>query len=159
MASNTAIFIKKSGVTGNTPANLSYGEIAINYADGKLYYKDDLNTIRFINNQDSFSTINSGGTLLLASSPTDILNLVPGANVTFATNTTTKTITIDSIGGGGGGGGSANTIETYHFPIGDYGFVTQSIYDVFGGIIGPVFDMREDPKNVGLIPIDLGYVS
>lgn len=157
MASNTAIYIKKSGTTGNTPSDLIHGEIAINYADGKLYYKDDLNTIQFINNQDTFSTINSNGSLVLATSPTDVLNLVPGANVFFTTDIPTKTITISSTGGGGVA--SANTIETYHFPIGDYGFVTQSMYDAFGGIIGPAFDMREDPKNVGLIPIDLGYVS
>ena len=38
--SNT-IILKKSAVTGNAPASgdLSLGEIAINYADGHLYYK------------------------------------------------------------------------------------------------------------------------
>lgn len=155
MASNTTISIKKSGTTGNTPTDLNHGEIAINYADGKLYYKDDLNVIRFINNQDSFSTINVDGTLILSSSPTDILNLAAGANISFNTNTITKTITIDSLGGGAV---SANTIEKYNFPIGDYGFVSESIIDSFGGIIGPNFDMRTEPKNPGLISIDLGYV-
>lgn len=158
MASNTSIFIKKSGVTGNTPVDLVHGEIAINYADGKLFYKDDLNTIKYITNQDSFSTINSDGTLILASSPTDILNLVPGANVFFSTNSTTKTITISSTGGGGTT--KANTIEQYHFPIGDYGYVTEPI---FGGLgqeqIGAIYDMRVDPKPTGFISIDLGYVS
>ena len=38
--SNT-IILKKSSVSGNAPASgdLSLGEIAINYADGHLYYK------------------------------------------------------------------------------------------------------------------------
>lgn len=102
MASNTEIQIKKSGVTGNTPASLEHGELAINYADGKLFYKDDLNTIQYINNQDTFSTINASGTLILASSPTDILNLIAGNNITFTSNASTKSITITSAGGGGG---------------------------------------------------------
>ena len=42
--SNTAIQLKKSGATGNTPSGLSYGELALNYADGKLYYGNAVNT-------------------------------------------------------------------------------------------------------------------
>lgn len=37
---NTKVILKKSGVSGNTPGNLQYGELALNYADGILYYKD-----------------------------------------------------------------------------------------------------------------------
>ena len=40
---NTIIRIKSSGVIGNTPVTLEPGEIAINYADGKLYYGDSAN--------------------------------------------------------------------------------------------------------------------
>ena len=36
--SNTVIKLKSSGATGNIPATLHPGELAINYADGKLYY-------------------------------------------------------------------------------------------------------------------------
>jgi hypothetical protein len=39
------IKIKSSGVTSNTPGALEHGELAINYADGKLYYKNSSNTI------------------------------------------------------------------------------------------------------------------
>lgn len=39
------IRIKNSGVMGNTPASLEYGELAINYADEILYYKNSANTI------------------------------------------------------------------------------------------------------------------
>lgn len=131
MASNTAIYIKKSGTTGNTPSDLTHGEIAINYADGKLYYKDDLNTIRFINNQDSFSTINSNGTLILASSPTDILNLVAGNNITFLSNSTSKSITINSTATGGGGGGGIGMPAFV-----DFGLITESVINTIdcGGL-------------------------
>jgi hypothetical protein len=37
---NTKVILKKSGVSGNTPGSLQYGELALNYADGVLYYKD-----------------------------------------------------------------------------------------------------------------------
>jgi hypothetical protein len=39
------IKIKNSGTTSQAPATLEYGEIAINYADGVLFYKDLSNTI------------------------------------------------------------------------------------------------------------------
>lgn len=34
------IKLKNSGTSSNTPSSLEYGELAINYADGKLFYKD-----------------------------------------------------------------------------------------------------------------------
>lgn len=41
------IILKNSGEVGREPvaADLDYGELAINYADGKLYYKDSANTV------------------------------------------------------------------------------------------------------------------
>jgi len=41
MANTTTIILKNSGTTGNIPtsANLQFGELAINYADGLLFYK------------------------------------------------------------------------------------------------------------------------
>ena len=38
--SNTVIALKKSDVPYATPASLANGELAINYADGKLFYKN-----------------------------------------------------------------------------------------------------------------------
>lgn len=130
MSSNTIINIKKSGVTGNVPVNLIHGEIAINYADGKIFYKDDLNTIKFINNQDSFSTINSNGTLILASSPTDILKLIPGTNINFVSDAFAKSITISSTASGGGGGIGMPAYV-------DFGFITEAVTDTIdcGGLV------------------------
>lgn len=39
------VLIKRSGSSNQIPASLQTGEIAINYADGKLFYKDASNTI------------------------------------------------------------------------------------------------------------------
>ena len=48
--SNTVIQLKYSTTTGNTPTTLEYGELAINLADGKLFYKDSSNQINFLEN-------------------------------------------------------------------------------------------------------------
>lgn len=39
------IKIKNSGNTGNVPASLDFGELAINYTDGKLFYKNNTGSI------------------------------------------------------------------------------------------------------------------
>ena len=56
------IKLKKSSVGGNAPSaeNLDYGELAINYADGKLYYKNSSNQIKnFIDSDAVVSTLSS----------------------------------------------------------------------------------------------------
>jgi len=47
MAYQTAIALKNSGVSGNTPLaiDLAYGEFAINYADSKLFYRSSTDTL------------------------------------------------------------------------------------------------------------------
>ena len=44
------IILKRSSVTAKVPltTDLDYGELALNYADGKIYYKDSLNAIQSI---------------------------------------------------------------------------------------------------------------
>lgn len=39
------IKIKNSGTANTAPTSLETGELAINYADGKIYYKDSSNTV------------------------------------------------------------------------------------------------------------------
>lgn len=39
------IKIKNSGTAANVPASLEYGELGLNYADGKLFYKNSSNAI------------------------------------------------------------------------------------------------------------------
>ena len=42
------VLLKRSSVIGRVPqsADLEYGELAINFADGKIYYKNSSNTIK-----------------------------------------------------------------------------------------------------------------
>ena len=95
---STTIRLKKSGATGNIPSNssLEFGEIALNYADGILYYKDPSNNIQQISGSaaNTFETINANGTLLIADSNTDILTLNPGTAINISASGITDTITI-----------------------------------------------------------------
>ena len=52
------IILKKSSVTGRVPVvgDLDYGELALNYADGKLWYKKSDNTIQLLNPTSSSSS-------------------------------------------------------------------------------------------------------
>lgn len=56
----TAIKLKKSSVPGKIPAasDLAYGELAINYRDGKLYYKNSSNVVtQFIDSANTDSLV------------------------------------------------------------------------------------------------------
>ena len=95
---NTILQVKKSGTPGNTPGSLNFGELALNYADGKLYYKNASGTITFLNTGGtgySFTTINSNGSLILATSNTDTLSFTSSNGISITTNTISKTINID----------------------------------------------------------------
>lgn len=51
------IRIRRSGTAGVSPPAevLVHGELALNYADGKLFYKDSNNTIQQLNASDGSS--------------------------------------------------------------------------------------------------------
>lgn len=53
----STIKIKRSGTTGTAPSagNLVSGELALNYADGKLFYKDASNAVTEIVGPNMFS--------------------------------------------------------------------------------------------------------
>ena len=55
----TDIRLKKSSVAGRIPStsNLEYGEIALNYQDGKLYYKDASNNVKAFLDSSNISTL------------------------------------------------------------------------------------------------------
>jgi hypothetical protein len=92
---NTTIVVKKSATPGNIPTNLANGELAINYADGKLYYKNASNVISYIADTNSFTTINANSTLILASSPSDILSINGANGISVSACSLSKIITID----------------------------------------------------------------
>lgn len=132
---NTTVKLRNSGVANNVPSSLVYGELAINYADGKLFYKNANGSIVAFtsganaSNTASFATVNANSSLVLATSPTDTLNLAAANGISITTNTITKTITFgdaatqqlaqaafdaaNNASGGGGGGVLTSTVNTF----------------------------------------------
>ena len=90
---NTTIQLKKSLTPGSIPSSLEYGELALNAADGILYYKDPGNNIQQITSSatsNSFSTINVGSTLLVATTPNDILSISGNNGIRLSGNFITE---------------------------------------------------------------------
>lgn len=119
---NTVIQLKKSAIPSQTPNTLANGELAINYADGKLFYKDTTGIIQQISSGNSFATINAAGTFVVADLPNDILTLDQGNNIIITGDSINDKITIaanlipafdyaNTISGGGGGGDKTYTFE------------------------------------------------
>lgn len=140
---NTSIQLKKSSITGNVPASLAYGELAINYADGKLFYKHANGSIASISTgslTNSFATINANSSLILATSPTDTLSIRPGNNITISTDTIGKSITINSTATGGSGDGTdqfaRDTANAAFVQANDAIDLAQAAYDYANTIPG-----------------------
>lgn len=143
---NTTIRLKKSLVSGNTPSTLASGELAINAADDKIFFAKPGGSISYITNQQSFATVNANSSLVLASSGTDTLTLVPGNNISITACTVTKTITFTSTASG-----SADTSKMYNFRqstapttannTGDLWTNTDTgvVYENFGNTSNPIW--------------------
>lgn len=60
--STTAIKLKKSSVIGKKPVtgDIEYGEVALNYADGRLFYKNSSNVIKNFIDSDLITTMIAG---------------------------------------------------------------------------------------------------
>ena len=93
---NTVIALKKSGTPSSVPTNLANGELAINYADGKLYYKAANGTIASIsgNEPNYFGTVNANNTLVVADTPGDIFTLAAGKNIDIVGDAINDKITV-----------------------------------------------------------------
>ena len=138
---NTTLQLRKSGATGNVPPSLAFGELALNYADGKLYYKAANGTITYIQSgttTDSFATINANSSLILATSPTDTLSILPGNNITISTDTIGKSITINSTATGGSGADqfARDTANAAFVQANDAIDLAQAAYDYANTIPG-----------------------
>jgi hypothetical protein len=102
------VLLKKSSVSDRVPttSDLDYGELAINYADGKLYFKDSSNNIDYFTSAstaattDSFKTISvNGQDSVVADSSVDTLTLVAGTGIEITTDATNDSITFSSTSG------------------------------------------------------------
>lgn len=97
---NTVIALKKSATPSATPSGLANGELAINFADGKLFYKHANGTIVQFSSggagSDSFGTVNAAGTLIVADTAGDVLTLEAGSSITITGDAINDKVTISS---------------------------------------------------------------
>ena len=99
---NTSIQIKKSGTSSAAPSSLNFGELALNYSDGKLYFKNSGSVITYFPSA-SFGTTTNGTSSIIATTPNDTLTVNAGSsivnsgpNIIVTSNPTTKTLTIST---------------------------------------------------------------
>jgi hypothetical protein len=102
---NTVIQIKKSSTPTAIPSSLADGELALNFADGKLFYKNTTGYIVQVSSSsvNSFGSINANGTFVVADTPTTVVSLIAGSGINIVGDAIADTITFSASGGGGGG--------------------------------------------------------
>jgi hypothetical protein len=92
---NTVIALKKSATVSAKPSDLANGELAINFADGKLFYKNTAGFIAEISSgSNSFGTVNANGTLVVSDTSGDVLTIVPGNNITVVGDAVNDRVTV-----------------------------------------------------------------
>lgn len=101
---NTTIQLKKSSTPSAVPADLANGELAINFADGKLFYKNTAGFIAEISGAaggNFFGTVNANSTLIVADTTGDILTLEAGSGIEIVGDAVNDKIIISAPGGSG----------------------------------------------------------
>jgi len=128
---NTRVLLKKSSVASRIPttSDLEYGEIAINYADGRLYYKDSSNNIKYFLESSQLSTASTLDDVTTNGSTTtnsitvggltiDSLYTLPtadGTNGQVITTDGSGNLSFTTISGAGGNSASDLTITSDTF--------------------------------------------
>ena len=89
---NTVLIHRKSATPGSSPGSLANGELALNFTDGKLYFKNlgGATTYFYAN---GWGTITANGTSLIPTAPNQTLTITSGNNISITSCTTTQTIT------------------------------------------------------------------
>lgn len=84
------VLLKKSSVLGKVPlaTDLTYGELAINYADGKLYYKNTADQVKTLGGGTA------GGTLIVGSRSGPVSVTISGGSFLVGTRTGSVSISI-----------------------------------------------------------------
>lgn len=95
---NTVIQLKKSATPSAVPTNLANGELALNFADGKLFYKAANGTIVEYRSADglNFGTVNANGTLIVSDTNNDVFSLAPGDGINIVGDAINDVITISA---------------------------------------------------------------
>lgn len=171
------VLLKKSSVASKVPqtTDLDYGEVALNYADGKLYFKNSSNQIKYFDiNPSTFGLGNSsiqfgtdsggnptlvftlGGTVIATMGVGGLTMTQPinmGNNVISALGT--PIVTTDAANKGYADG--AATASAY--PKGDYGGFSASTQDAFGVSLTPLIQYDNMTPSGTMMNVDFGTLA
>lgn len=86
------IKIKSNGTAGTAPSSLEVGELALNRADGQLYYKNTSNNIAAVTDTIDGGAASAANLLLLRFDGTTTDSSIYGRTITAAGNATTSTV-------------------------------------------------------------------
>jgi len=153
----TPIYLYNSGTTTNVPlaANLGNGELAINYYDGKLFYKDNTGTVQVIATKTSASITlpvspSNGGTGVSNNSASTIT--ISGNYGTTFTVTGTTAVTLPTSGT------LVNTAVTTLSSLVSVGTITTGTWNA--SVIGPAYGGTGVANNAAsTITISGNYAS
>lgn len=153
----TPIYLYNSGTTTNVPlaANLGNGELAINYTDGKLFYKDNTGTVQVIATKTSASITlpvspSNGGTGVSNNSASTIT--ISGNFGTTFTVTGTTAVTLPTSGT------LVNTAVTTLSSLVSVGTITTGTWNA--SVIGPAYGGTGIANNAAsTITISGNYAS
>jgi len=150
---NTTVKIKRSTTPGNAPlaSSLDSGELAINTADGILYYKDASNVVQHFIDSNGISNSYlalAGGTM---SGEIDMgnNNITSVADPNNGQDAATKNYVDASLA----------AVGSITFPTGDYGLLSDTLNtDAFGIDLFTSFDCLTQPVAT-LNTEDLGVLT
>lgn len=107
----TLVILKNSKIAGDVPSTLSPGELAINIADGKLYYGDASNVVHLL------SSGGGGG----------VTQILAGSNISISPTSGTGSVTISATATSTPPGGS--TYQIQYNNAGSFGGVPNLTWD------------------------------
>lgn len=99
----TTIQLRFSSTPGSVPtgASLSAGELVVNTADGKLYFKDSGGTVKVLSQADQIAPLTTKGDLLVNNGTSNVRLPVGTDNYVLTADSSTATGLAWAVGGGG----------------------------------------------------------
>ena len=157
---SAAIKLKKSSVADKRPlvGDLAYGELAINYEDGRLFYKNSSNEIKYFVDSDAMKAYVDSATTDFLATAGGLMSGEINMQSYKIINLSSPTDNNDAVNKFYVDNAITTGVGAIDYPTGNYGTVdSASQIDAFGVATGGIFD---NMTPVGtLATIDLGVDS
>jgi hypothetical protein len=114
VGNTVTIQLRYSSTPGAVPTalSLSTGELVVNTADGKLYFKDSSGTVKVLSQADQIAPLTTKGDLLVNDGTSNV-RLPVGTDAYVLTADSTQSSGVKWAPGGGGGGAASADIQEF----------------------------------------------